>query len=90
MKFFIDAGVDGILIDELAKGSVYEMDFNPHTVAAFRQYLLDTYSPEELQKIGKEYGISDFASLDYAALVRQHLPPGQQKLTRRRRLGSAV
>ncbi|MHC1740114.1 MAG: hypothetical protein AB9897_03270 [Anaerolineaceae bacterium] len=74
VKSYIDAGVDGILIDELAYGSARYPDFNENTMIEFRQYLLDTYSPDELAVYGQQYGVADFNTLDYAALVRLSLP----------------
>lgn len=49
MRAYIDAGVDGYLIDELSAGSAYEPDFNPYTVQLFADYLMETYNEEELK-----------------------------------------
>jgi hypothetical protein len=52
MKAYIDAGVDGYLIDELAYGSIFYPDFNPYTMQLFNAYLLETYSEEQLAAMG--------------------------------------
>ncbi len=82
VKTYIDAGVDGILIDELAFGSAFYPIFNENTMLEFRQYLQDIYSPEELITLGQPYGVTDFATMDYAALVRAELPASRTSLTR--------
>jgi hypothetical protein len=82
VKMYIDAGVDGILVDEMAFGVVHYPDFNENTMLEFRQYLLDTYSSEELAAFGQQYGVADFNTLDYAALARASLPSDRTSITR--------
>jgi hypothetical protein len=82
VRFYIDAGVDGIMIDELAYGSVHYPDFNENTMIEFRQYLQQIYTPEELSNLGKQFGVTDFSTLDYASLVRASLPPDKMSINR--------
>ncbi len=82
MKAYIDAGVDGYMIDELAFGSTFFPDFNPNTLEKFSAYLQDTYNDEELQNLGAPWGIGEFTNFDYAALVRDHLPAEKTELTK--------
>jgi hypothetical protein len=77
----IDTGVDGMIIDELAYGSLSYPDFNKYTVEEFREYLLETYSAEELEKIRQKYSIENFENFDYAELVKRYLPTGMTQLT---------
>jgi len=81
VKTYIDMGVDGIMVDELAYCSVFMPDFNSNTVTEFRQYLLDDFTAAELQALGQRYNIQDFTTLDYAALIRSRLPAGRTSLT---------
>jgi hypothetical protein len=47
IKTLIDAGVDGILIDGLAYGSLRFPDFNLNTVGLFRDYLAQRYNNDD-------------------------------------------
>ena len=40
LKDHIDCGADAVYIDELAYGSVFRPDFNPHTLSLFNDYLM--------------------------------------------------
>ena len=81
LKAYVDAGVGGYTIDELAYGSLNMPDFNPNTLQLFNEYLFETYTDEELIALGVPWGVEDFTDFDYAALVRDHLPAGMTVLT---------
>ena len=81
MKNLIDAGVDGYLIDELAYGTVFYPDFNPHMVQEFNRFLEREFEPVDLQVLLESVGVDDLASFDYSAVVRESLPTGMTALS---------
>jgi hypothetical protein len=79
MEKSIDAGVDGFLIDDLPYGSIYEIDFNPNTVALFREHL-KALPEAEKATLAAQWGITDWETFDYAKLVRDTYP-GRTQIT---------
>ncbi|MFC1978439.1 PKD domain-containing protein [Chloroflexota bacterium] len=82
----IDLGVDGLLIDELPYGAVFETDFNPNTMTMFSTYLRDIYTLEQLNAKIAPTVVEDWDSFDYADYVVDRLaeldPPITGSLSR--------
>jgi|TARA_Y100000294_G_C8553709_1_gene336392 hypothetical protein len=74
LKSCVDAGVDGILIDEGLNIFNLGVDFSPYLMDGFRDYLLANYSSAELAALGAEHGVSDFTTFDYAEFFRSQFP----------------
>jgi hypothetical protein len=74
LKSCVDAGVDGILIDEGLNLFSVGVDFSPYLMDGFRDYLLANYSSAELAALGAEHGVSDFTTFDYAEFFRSQFP----------------
>ena len=81
MKFLIDAGVEGLVMDELAYGSFYHPDFNDYTVQSFPAYMKATYRQDQLDQKGRLYGIKDWDHFDYGAFIKKYLPAETTHLT---------
>jgi hypothetical protein len=79
----IDIGADGFQIDaaavatnNIAFGGEQAGSFDPFTMEAFRGYLAKRYSSAVLRS---QFDISDIATFDYGAWIRQRgLPPGPE------------
>ncbi len=81
IKTAIDAGVDGFLIDELCYGTILNPDFNENTLELFEDYLVETLGPTDLSSTLSELGLDSIEDFDYAAVVRENLPPDMTVLT---------
>ncbi|MCK5827605.1 hypothetical protein KAH43_03685, partial [Candidatus Bipolaricaulota bacterium] len=80
LKDHIDCGSDGVTIDDLAYGSTFYPDFNPHTLSLFNDYLKIQYSASELQTLAMREGFASFSEFDYAAVVRNVLDDDWQAI----------
>lgn len=69
-KALVDAGVDGIIIDEI-EGTVtsagYGGSFGEPDMTQFREYLANRYMPQELRD---QFDIKDIETFDYGKYVR--------------------
>jgi len=81
LKSMIDMGIDGVLIDDMAYGSVFQPDFNPYTMSLFREYLLSTYPQEKLNQLEAEYNISDINEFDYSEFIKNYLPSDMDEIS---------
>lgn len=80
IQTYINAGFDGVLVDEGAYvGETY--DFRPVLLQEFNVYLAASRTPAQLDALAKSLGFSSFSEFDYAKVWRDHLPPGTTKLT---------
>ena len=77
---FIDAGFEGLVIDDGAYvGDGY--DFRPALLDEFNTYLAATRPASELDALAQSLGFSSFSQFDYAQVWRDRLPADTTALT---------
>ena len=63
----IDAGAEGVIIDEFQGNSTRPGCFNQVDMAGFREFLQEQFTPQELQI---QFGIVDIETFDYGEFIR--------------------
>ncbi len=86
IKEHIDGGVDAVHFDEIEGigGHLYVAGFCEYCMQAFRNYLAERFSPDELLE---KFGITDISTFDYRKYLIQHgasTPAGDPNVALRR------